>query len=391
MSPYDSIQELPSDPIFGLSAKFLKDPRQNKYTFVTGYFRGDNLVTPVLDTVAEVELALAKERMKREYLPISGDKKFCDLLGHLIFGGRYDESEMAAIHTVGGTGALYLAGRLATHFTDQIAISQPTWSNHWNIFTHAGLKTEPYPYYLDRKLHFDWCLEKLNSLAERACVLLHTSCHNPTGMDLTKEQWMELSALMKKKRLFPLFDMAYLGFSGEPDDDAFAPRYFFDEGHAFALTFTAAKNFSIYSERVGALYFAGDPKKMEAVRSHVMASIRGSYSNPPVHGACIVKRILSEPELKKRWIEELKGMRKRMDGIRARFTDLLTKKDPNGGWEFIRNGKGLFFFSELTPKSIEKLRVEKGLYIAEDGRVNLTGLNDSNLELFVDAFLECHD
>lgn len=391
MGPFDEIPELPADPIFGLSATYKADPRPNKFTFVTGYFRDANLKTPVLDTVAEVEIAMASERMVREYLPIDGDQAFCKALGELIFGPQYDEARTVSVQTVGGTGALFMAGKVANHWTDLIAIPQPTWSNHWNIFRHSGLKTEPYPYYSERKLCFDGCLEKFDALPERACVLLHTNCHNSTGFDPTKEQWKELSSVMKKKRLFPVFDMAYMGFSDEPEEDAFAPRYFLQEGHEMALTFTAAKNLSLYSERVGAVFFVGDAKKKQAVRSQIMAEARGSYSNPPIHGVEIVKRILTDSALKERWFEELRGMRKRMNGIRGAFVDALVEKDPEGGWEPLRAGKGLFCYSELQPALVEKLRIEKALYLAVDGRINLTGLNESNLDLFVDALLDIRD
>lgn len=391
MSHFDAVPTTPPDPIFGLSAEFKADPREKKYTLVTGYFRGEDLKTPVLKTVAEVETELAKMKVRREYLPIDGDKEFVEAMGQHVFGEQWDSERCAAAQTVGGTGALYLSGRIATFWTDQIGISDPTWINHWNIYKAAGLKTVPYPYFSDKKLQFEGMLEAIGNLPKKACVLLHTNCHNTSGADLSKDQWRELSALLKKRDLFPILDMAYQGFSGSPDQDAFAPRLFLEEGHELALTYTCAKNFSLYSERVGALFiFANAKERREAIQSQLRTMVRGSYSNPPFHGMFLVKTILKNPDLKKRWEQELEVMRKRMESIRAAFVRELMKKAPSKEWQSVAEGKGLFCYTELKPKAIEWLRKERGFYVAGDGRLNLTGLNSANLNSFVDAFLEAN-
>lgn len=385
MSIFDQISELPPDPIFGLTAQFRKDPRPDKYTFITGYYCDETLETPLLETVAEVEDQLAREKQTRKYLPIDGDQEFVDELEKLIFGAVSDK--ICGVQTIGGTGALYLMGRLAAHFTDQIAISNPTWANHWGIFFLAGLKTVGYPYYSDKQIQFEQMVEKLSSLPKGACVLIHTSCHNPTGLDLSKTQWQELSTLIKKKGLFPILDMAYQGFGDTPEEDAYAARLFLKDGHEFALTYTCAKNFSIYGERAGALYVIGDLGKSDIIRSQIKREIRGSYSNPPMHAASIVKEILKDSTLKSRWYKELEIMRKRMKNVRGRFIDLLSSKKPQENWERLKEGKGLFFYSEKTPAAVDILR-QKGFYIAADGRINLTGLNDQNIDPFINTFLE---
>jgi aspartate/tyrosine/aromatic aminotransferase len=387
MSPFESMPELPPDPIFGLTATFKADTRQNKYTFITGYFRGENLKTPLLKSVDEVEKGLVAQKYSREYLPILGDQEFIDELGKLIFGKERRE-RIFGMQTVGGTGALYLAGRLASLWTNQIAISNPTWPNHWGIFSAAGLKTEGYPYYEHKKLQIDWCLEKLETLPAGSCVLLHTSCHNPTGLDFTREQWLQVAELCEKKRLFAILDMAYQGFSKTPEEDAFPARHFLSKGLEFALTYTCAKNFSIYGERGGALYVVADsPKKLDVISSQLSAIARSIYSNPPMHPALLVKTVLKTPHLYQNWLEELEQMRKRMIKIRKDFTAMMVSKDPEGGWEEVGKGHGLFCCSELSPDSIGRLRDEKALYLAADGRINLTGLNQNNLEQFVDALL----
>lgn len=381
---YEKIEELPKDPIFGLSAEFKSDTRKDKYTFITGYFRDEALQTPILKAIQAVEEQLVKEKIKKEYLPIDGDPEFIDLLGRLVFGESLDR--ICGFQTVGATGALYLIGKLATHWTDHIAISSPTWTNHWHIFKTAGMQTHPYAYYEKKEIPFAKMCRDLSSLPEKSCVLIHTSCHNPTGMDLTHDQWKEVLQIVEKKRLYPILDMAYQGFADTPENEAFAPRLFLKKGLPFALTYTCAKNFSIYGERAGALYVIGDSaKEMKAVKSQVKAIIRGTYSNPPMHAAALVKRVLQDGQIKKIWLDELKTMRMRMKNIREAFAGAMKKRAPKEDWEKIISGNGLFYYSEIPTAAIESMKRDKALYIASDSRINLTGLNQKNLEGFADA------
>jgi len=382
MSFYENIPAFPPDPIFGLSAKFKTDPRKDKYTFITGYFRNEELKTPVLDCISQVERHLANEKIPKEYLPIDGDREFIEAVEKLAFGKVDDR--ITGIQTVGGTGALYLAGRLAKSWTDQIAISDPTWANHWKIFAGSGLKTLPYPYFRNRSLVFQEMLDALSGLKEKTCVLLHTSSHNPSGMDLSHQEWEQLYELLKEKKLFPILDMAYQGFASTPDEDAYAPRFFLEKGMEFALTYTCAKSFSMYGERAGALFVIGDGSN---VLGQLKSLAREIYSNPPMHASSLVKGVLKDPKLEKLWHEELSQMRKRMEEVRKSFIDMMVAKDPNGNWGPLRKGKGLFCPSELSKSAIEKLQSEKGMYLAVDGRINLTGINEKNLEMFTDAIV----
>lgn len=381
---YDKIEQLPPDPIFGLSAEFKADPRKDKYTLITGYFRDETLQTPLLKAVQLAEEKLTFEKIKKEYLPIDGDPKYIESLEKLVFG-RQSES-ISGFQTVGATGALYLIGKLATHWTKQIAISDPTWSNHPHIFATAGLKTKRYKYYEKKEILFPKMCDDISSLSEESCVLIHTSCHNPTGLDLSQSQWQAILDIIEKKRLYPILDMAYQGFADTPEKDAFAARLFLEKGIPFALTYTCAKNFSMYGERAGALFVVSESsKEKKAIQSQIKSIIRAAYSNPPMHPSAIVAKILQEENLKKLWLEELQIMRRRMDNIRRAFVGLLKEKNLKNDWDKILSGKGLFFYSEIPARAIEKIRREKGYYIASDSRINLTGLNEKNLEEFVDA------
>lgn len=384
MHLYTHLPEFPPDPIFGLAKAFQDDPRKEKYTFVTGYYQNEELKTPLFSVVAEVEEELARKRLQREYLPIGGDPLFIKEVGKLAFGTSWDEQKVVGIQSVGGTGALYLSGLLASTFTDQIYISQPTWVNHWSIYAAAGLETLGYPYYEKGELQFRRMKEELAKGEKGSAVLLHASGHNPSACDLSREEWEEIAQLLKKGGLFPIVDLAYQGLSTGVEEDALAIGILMKEKIDFAVTYTCAKNFSLYGERVGALFVVDHSgASHEKIKNFLCKQVRGVYSNPPKHGAAIVREILINPRRKEIWLGELAAMRIRIGKVRAQLAKAMPQKGP-----LILKGKGLFFYSELPAKGIEFLRKEKGLYLASDGRVNLTGLSDENRALFLEAFKE---
>lgn len=385
----DKVPEAPSDPIFGLVASFQADPRPEKVNYITGYFLGEDLQIPSFAAVKEVEKMLAEQKKNLGYLPIEGDKEFVTEIGQLVFGSSFEKEKILGVQTLGGTGALFLAGVIAAYWTDLVAIPDPTWVNHWTIFPQAGLKVESYPYYLQRKLRFDLFLDKLKTLPKNTCVVLHTNCQNPTGYDLSKKQWEELSALMQQRELFPLFDMAYQGFSDTCEADAFAPRLFLERGHEFALAYSCSKNFSLYGERVGALFYVAPSAKIATkVTSRLKAVIRSVYSNPPTHGERIVKTILQTKTLRKSWEEQLAQMRKRMQSSRTALVEALCAKDPEGGWEYLQKATGLFCYPDLSKHLVEKLREKYAIYLPVGGRINSTGLNGKNLPPLVEALIQ---
>lgn len=390
MNIFEQIPLLPGDPLFNLSLAYRDDPRPNKHSFLIGYFYNEQLKTPLLSTVAQVEKELAERKLAREYLPIDGDREFLFELGKIVFGSHWNQNEISSMHCIGGTSALFLGGLLcANHVSKVIAIPQPTWINHPGIFENAGLQIKFYPYYREKALQFEEMLEIFSHLQEKTPILLHTSCHNPSGFDFTINQWKELETVVAKKKLLPFFDMAYQGFGDELDKDAFAPRYFLEKGHPFLLAYTCSKNFSLYGERVGALFVAAHSSKLaNHVLSQLKVYVRQNYSNPPRHGAHIVKEILREEKLFHQWKEELKKMRERMEKMRHLFLQKLSEKDPAHDWQFIKKTKGLFCYSEIPAAALKELREKYGLYLAADSRINITGFNDQIIDYVVDSFID---
>lgn len=392
MGLFEKIPLIPGDPIFTLSWAFKEDPRPNKQTFIIGYFFNESLRTPLLSSVAQVEQELAEKKLSREYLPIEGDREYLFELGKVIFGSHWEKhhSGISALQCIGGTGALFLGGLFCReHIAKQIAIPDPTWINHPGIFKNAGLEVESYPYYRERKIQFEEMLEVFHRLAENTPILLQTSCHNPSGFDLTNKQWQELEVVITKKKLLPFFDMAYLGFGDELDKDAYAPRYFLEKGHPFLLAFTGSKSFSLYGERVGALYVAAySSKQANQILSQLKVYVRQSYSNPPKHGAMIIKEMLRQEKFFKQWKEELKYMRERMYQMRNRLADALSQKEGKKDWDFIRKTKGLFCYSEIPASAIAELREKYALYLAADSRMNITSLNEQTIDYVSESIIE---
>lgn len=380
----------PADPIFGLVSAFKQDPRPNKLSLVVGYYCDETGHVPVLETVRMAEKRLCEKAPHKEYLSITGEEHYLSQIGELLFGFSCQELEprLVRAQTVGGTGALRQFADLYFHEVGkQVCLADPTWANHRGIFTAAGFAITLYPHY-NRASHgmdFDKVLDTLHKLEEKTLIVFHASCHNPTGIDFTLEQWKVLSALCLKKRLFPLFDMAYQGFGQGLEKDAEAIHLFAKEGHELAVCYSCAKNFSLYGERVGALFLlASSSATEERIMSQLKQLIRRSYSNPPRHGAEIVKELLSDEWLKAKWKEELTQIRTRMKKIRGTLAETLKKKIPGQDVSFVTHSHGLFCYTGLAKEAVEKLKEKHAIYLPSDGRINITALNE-HLERVVDA------
>lgn len=394
MASFDSVKPDPVDPIFGLITAFQKDARADKVNLTVGYYRNEQLQTPVLQCVQEVEKKLAEAAESKQYLPIEGDREFIFQSGRLLFGDKLwteRESAIAGFQAVGGTGALRIGGDfLKKEIGNSLYISNPTWPNHRSVFLHAGMRVEEYPYYdfARQKLDFDALRSFFSSLPEKSVILLHTCCHNPTGADLSKEQWEELSELFISKKLIPFFDTAYQGFGDDADMDAYPVRLFLERGLEMAVAVSYAKNFSLYCERVGALFFVcRSSQSRENVVSVVRTLIRAQYSNPPRHGARIVGEVLKSAHLKSLWQRELKEMRERIHSMRSLLAKALIAESSKRDYSYLLGCKGLFCFTGLSKEQIHTLIEKCAIYMTQDGRLNVAGINRDNLDRIVKGIL----
>lgn len=389
MSFFDQIPAAPVDKIFGLVKRFSEDSRKNKVNLVVGVYRDEQLKPYLMPSVKEAEKELIFKQQHKEYLGPGGDKDFLSLLSGLIF----KEPSPYLLQSAGGSSALYTGALLLKmEGISQIALTVPTWANHGPIFQRAGLELLSLPYW-DKscgEVDFDQYLAALEALPEKTAVLLHACAHNPTGWDPTLKQWEQLFKVIEKRELFAFFDMAYHGFAQGLEEDTGPIKAFVKRKLVGLLAYSCSKNFSVYAERVGALALLGlEGEKAERVLAQAKILTRQTYSNPPMHGAAIIRTLLSDESLTAQWKEELSLMRGRLETMKGALEKALReelgdrfeeKKLPK-----ISQQRGMFAYLGLGDEQLERLRQEFGIYMPGGARINVSSLSEENLPLVVQA------
>jgi len=391
-SLFANVEMAPRDPILGLNEAYNAETNPNKVNLGVGVYFGDDGKIPLLAAVKQAEKARLETQPPRGYQPIEGTPAYNGAVQNLLFG---KESELLAAgraitaQCLGGTGALKVGAdylkRLLPDAT--VYISDPSWENHRALFEAAGFPVKDYKYYdpATRGVDFAGMKAALAAMPAKSIVVLHACCHNPTGADLTAAQWAEVVAAVKEKNLVAFIDMAYQGFADGIKQDAVALDLFAASGLQFFVSSSFSKSFSLYGERVGALTIVTAGKDESArVLSQVKRVIRTNYSNPPTHGGAVVAAVLSSPELRQMWEDELAGMR---DRIRAMRNSLVEKLSANGaaGFEFINVQRGMFSYTGLTAAQVEKMRAEYGIYAVGTGRICVAALNTKNIDYVAKA------
>jgi len=315
----------------------------------------------------------------------------------LIYGEEFCGSEgrrVAIVQGISGTGSLQIGAQFIKKFLPgrPVYVSKPTWVNHFGICQTNGLEVREYRYYDPNTINidFDGFKADLNAAPEGSIILLHVSAHNPTGVDPTHEQWRELRDVFMQRRLIPFFDTAYQGFaSGDPDYDAFSIRYFVSGGLPALCAQSYAKNMGLYSERIGSFSVVTEnPTEASNVQSQLKIIIRTLYSNPPIYGARLVSKILSDPILKQEWFDNLKTMSGRIIRMRSLLRSSLEAKGTPGDWSHITRQIGMFSFLGITKEQAQRLVKEYHIYLLDSGRISMAGLNDRVLEYFANAVHE---
>jgi len=393
---WKGIEAAPADSILGLTEAFKKEVNPRKVNLGVGVYKDDDGNTPILECVKKAEKLLLERETSKSYLPISGDPVYAECVQKLLFG---DSSEVissvraATVHAPGGTGALRVGGQLLKRFRPGAAVwvSTPTWANHIGIFSDLDFEIRKYPYYNSetKGLDFDELLQCLQRVPEGDIVLLHACCHNPSGVDLNEEQWRQVAAVAEEKRWIPFLDFAYQGFGEGLKEDRFAVELMAGTGMDFLVASSFSKNFGLYNERTGALTIVSPSAEETAVAmSHLKATVRVIYSNPPAHGGLTVATILSDKELHSLWLRELAAMRTRIIDMRKALVDGLAQRGIDTDFSYIKNQRGMFSFSGLDDATVSWLKEKKGIYVVGGGRINLAGLTSKNIDYVCDAIAE---
>jgi aromatic-amino-acid transaminase len=311
----------------------------------------------------------------------------------LLFGATSPllaEGRVVTAQCLGGTGALKVGADYIKRLVPEskVYISDPSWENHRQLFEAAGFQVEDYPYYdaATRGVNFAGMKAALLRLPAKSVVVLHACCHNPTGADLTTEQWQDVVAAVRERNLIAFIDMAYQGFADGIEPDAIALKLFAESGLQFFVSSSFSKSFSLYGERVGALSVVTASKDESArVLSQVKRVIRTNYSNPPTHGGAVVAAVLSSPELRKLWEDELAGMRDRIRSMRVGLVDKLKGRGVAQDFSFVAQQRGMFSYTGLTAAQVERLKAEFGIFAVGTGRICLAALNNKNIDYVADA------
>ena len=378
----------PADPILGVTEKFRADPRPQKVNLGVGVYLTEEGKTPLLDVVKEAEVALAQSNQPHGYIPINGLPGYCSAVQKMIFGADSEvvlSGRAVTVQTLGGTGALKVGMDLMHSVCGETrgVSSVPTWGNHNALLKLAGYEVGGYRYYdaANDGVDFDGMMEDLRALPPKTLVILHSCCHNPTGYDLTPEQWDEVIELCRKNNLTPFLDMAYQGFRDGLEEDASAIHQFAKSGLDFLLSTSFSKSFNLYGERIGALTVVTQSAAEAAVvLTQIKSVIRANYPNPPSHGARIVERVLSDPAKYQQWLGELTQMRNRIRTMRKMLADEMARIGSKRDFSFVTRQNGMFSFTGLSPEQIDRLADEFGIYAVRNGRICICGLNTKNVE-----------
>ncbi|WP_347252987.1 amino acid aminotransferase [Leminorella grimontii] len=392
---FEHVNAYAGDPILSLMEAFSKDERQNKVNLSIGLYYDEQGRVPVLSSVAEARERLFKQRdTPLLYLPMDGMPAYQAVTQRLLLGkesAALEAKRVATIQTLGGSGALKVgADFLKAYFPDsQVWVSNPTWDNHVAIFEGAGIKVNRYPYFDSKTggVDFEQMLATLETLPPKSIVLLHPCCHNPTGADISPAQWDRVIAVLANRGLIAFMDIAYQGFSKGLDEDAYAIRAAADAGIPCLLSNSYSKNFSLYGERCGGLsVFCDSADEAARVQGQLKATVRRNYSSPPINGAQIVATVLSDPELKAVWVDEVAQMRTRILAMRQRMVDVMAETLPGLDASYLVKQTGMFSYTGLSPEQVDRLKEEHAIYLVRNGRMCLTGLNGRNVDRVAQAF-----
>jgi aromatic-amino-acid transaminase len=378
----------PSDPILGVTEAFVADQNPRKVNLGVGVYYDDNGKIPLLECVRHAESERLKTSPHRGYLPIDGLAAYDKAVQGLVFGK--EDKRIVTVQAVGGTGGLKVGADFLKRINPdaQVWISEPSWENHRQLFEAAGFAVKSYPYYdpATHGLDFPGMLRALQALPSGAIVMLHACCHNPTGVDLTQEQWKSVLEVVKSRNLVPFLDLAYQGFADGLEADAFPARLFAESMSPVFLASSFSKSFSLYGERVGALsVVTASPEEAARVLSNVKRVVRTIYSNPPTHGSEIVATVLTNPQLHALWDRELGAMRERIKAMRKRLVESIQSRLPGSDFGFVLKQRGMFSYSGLTKDQVGELRSEYAIYAIDTGRICVAALNSKNVDYVADA------
>jgi len=389
---FETLTKAPADKILALMGEYAADPRKEKIDLGVGVYKDEKGVTAIMTSVAKAEHRIHANATTKTYVGISGNKGFNAAVRELVLADTVDAKRVRLLQAPGGTGALAVLMELLYRAKPDATLwlSNPTWPNHAPMAVHAGFKVASYPYFdaKTRAVDFPAMLAALDKLGPNDIVLLHGCCHNPTGANLTPEQWDQVAASLARTGAFPLIDLAYLGFGDGLEPDAYGTRAVVKAVPESVIAFSGSKNFGLYRERIGAaIIIARDEAQADITNSQLMNIARVTYSQPPDHGAEIIRTILEDKDLRAEWEAELAVMRNRMIRLREKLSDAIKARSNSADFDFIAAHRGMFSLLGLPGEAVEHLKKDSGVYMIGDSRINVAGIPEDRVDDLAAAIL----
>ena len=389
---FENLEELHPDPILGLMVAHRNDANLKKIDLGVGVYRDESGATPIMKSVLEAQKIRHETEQTKSYIGPPGTPEFNTLTRKLMFGNDNQaekNNRIAGVQTPGGCGALRVAAELIKRARPKttIWVSDPTWANHQPLLGNAGLNLKEYAYYQksSRSLDTEGLLESLSNVPAGDAVLIHGCCHNPSGVDLEPQHWEAIANLAINQGFTPFIDLAYQGLGDSLEEDAIGVKILSERCPEVIVASSYSKNFGLYRERVGSLQIVSpNVAQTTIVQSQLGSVVRGIYSMPPAHGAAIVETILSDKTLKLQWVEELSTMRDRINLLRKELANRLTQ-EIDQDFSFIEKQKGMFSFLGIDANQVARLQTEFAIYMVDSSRINVAGVNSSNIDYFVES------
>ena len=390
---FETLKEQPADKILALVQMYRDDPRETKIDLGVGVYKDATGLTPIMRAVKSAEHKLWEVQDSKVYTGLAGDPAFADAMVDLVLGAAVPRANVAAAATPGGTGAVRQAFELIQMARPEarVFVSDPTWPNHLSILSYLGIEAVPYRYFDNetRGVDFDGLIADLKTAQKGDIVLLHGCCHNPTGANLNGAEWDAVIEVLLATGATPMIDIAYQGFGDGLEEDAAATRKVAAAVPECLIAASCSKNFGIYRERTGILMAISADGSAQALNQGTLAFLnRQNFSFPPDHGARLVTMILTDDVLRADWQGELEDVRQSMLGLRSQLAAELQRLSGSDRFGFLAQHRGMFSRLGTTQEMVEKLRLDHGIYMVGDSRMNIAGLNAQTVPILAKAIVD---
>lgn len=393
---FEALDKKPDDPILALLVEARNDPSPNVVDLSAGVYKSEDGNTPIFSAIKKAEDHRQRTEATKSYLGIRGDERFNELVSELLLGRDHSalsDGRVSSVQTIGGSGALFIGGRLLAEANPNTTIwaGDPTWGNHIPLLTSAGVSMGKLPYYdrVHNRVDFDGLVAGIRDLAKGSVVLMHGCCHNPTGADLSTDQWDQLADIMLDRHLIPFVDVAYHGLAKNLDQDAYGWRMLAERVPEMLIAYSCSKNFGVYRDRAGLLAVISENTDTAAkTLSNMMSICRATYSMPAAHGGFVVAEVLDDAALRTEWMSDLNDMRERISGMRTDFVDAIKRASPELNFGFVVEQFGMFSFLGITSEQVNRLKTEHSVYMLESSRINVAGLTSANIGYVANALAE---